>query len=58
MQETILKILLDKCTTAVAAIAIGKGKNSAKAGINNVPKPNPEKKVKADTKIATLQMNK
>jgi hypothetical protein len=33
-------------TTAVDATATGKGKKSAKAGINKVPNPNPENKVR------------
>lgn len=48
-----LKILLAKCTTAVAAMANGTGKNSANTGIRMVPRPNPEKSVTPDVSSAT-----
>jgi hypothetical protein len=51
-----LNILFARWTTAVAAIATGKGKNNAKAGISTVPSPKPENNVKADTITATRQM--
>lgn len=41
-----LKRLLAKCTTPVNATATSTGKNKANTGINTVPSPNPEKKVK------------
>src|SRR4030042_2338065 len=50
-----LKILLARCTTAVAAIAIGTEKNRAKAGMSTVPRPKPENNVSADTSTATRQ---
>src|SRR5271157_1692402 len=54
--KTTLNKLLTRCTTAVAATAVLIGKKSAKAGISRVPSPNPEKRVRADTTIATVQM--
>jgi len=49
-----LKILFAKCTTAVAAIATGIGKNKANAGINIVPRPKPENRVSAETTNAVI----
>jgi hypothetical protein len=48
-----LNRLLERWTTAVAAIATGKGKNTANTGVSIVPRPNPENKVKPDAIIAT-----
>ena len=46
-------MLFAKCTTAVAPMATGKSKNKLNTGSNRVPKPNPEKKVKADPNKTT-----
>src|SRR3990167_7732375 len=51
-----LKILLAKCTTAVAAIASGSGKNNAKTGISTVPRPKPEKSVRPEMSSAETQI--
>ena len=48
-----LKILFKKCTMAVNAMATSIGKNNAKAGSNNVPKPKPEKSVSAEANKET-----
>ena len=53
-----LKILLKKWTTPVNAIASSIGKNKAKTGINMVPNPKPEKKVRMEVKNATRQIIK
>jgi hypothetical protein len=37
-------------------MAISIGKNTAKTGINIVPRPKPEKKVKMDVRNATTQI--
>ena len=42
-----LKMLLAKCTAAVAAIASGTGKNSANTGTRTVSRPKPEKSVRS-----------
>src|SRR5262245_42706188 len=50
-----LKRLFARCTTAVAATAMGNGKKIANAGSSNVPSPNPVKSVRsAATAAATL----
>ena len=41
------------CTTAVAAMATSVGKKSKNAGSNNVPNPNPEKKLRKAPANAT-----
>jgi hypothetical protein len=51
--RTSLKPLLARCTTAVAAMATGTGKNNAKTGISTVPRPNPENRVTPDMTNAT-----
>jgi len=50
--------LFSKCTTPVKAIAISKGKKSAKTGIRIVPNPKPEKKVSSDAKNAAKQIKR
>ena len=54
----ILKRLFSKCTTPVKAIAISKGKKSAKTGIRIVPSPKPEKKVSSDARNAAKQIKR
>jgi hypothetical protein len=43
---------------AVAATATSIGKNRAKAGMSNVPNPNPEKRVNPETVNATAHIIK
>ena len=45
-----LNKLLRRWTIAVRAMAVSIGKNKAKKGINNVPRPKPEKRVNAEIK--------
>ena len=47
-----LKILLDKCTTPVSAMAISMGKKNTNTGVSIVASPNPEKKVRAEANTA------
>lgn len=55
--NTILKRLLQKCTTPVSATAISTGKKMANTGAKIVPSPNPEKKVRmAAAKAASVMM--
>jgi hypothetical protein len=51
-----LKILLKKCTTPVKAMASSTGKNTINTGVNIVPKPKPEKKVRIETRKATTEI--
>lgn len=44
---------LEKCTIPVIPMANSTGKKAIKTGVNKVPKPNPEKKVKTDAPNAT-----
>ena len=53
-----LKILLEKCTNPVYAIAISVGKKIIITGVRIVPNPKPEKKVSiAAPKVTTDTMN-
>ena len=52
-----LKRLFARCTTAVAAMAVGTGKNTAKAGMSKVPRPNPEKRVSPETTSAVTPIS-
>lgn len=54
--KTSLKTLLKKCTTPVNAIARSTGKKIIKTGVNNVPNPNPEKKVRIAIKNAAIEI--
>jgi hypothetical protein len=51
-----LKILLRKCTTAVKAIDNSTGKKIANTGVNIVPNPKPEKRVRAEAIRATAHI--
>jgi hypothetical protein len=51
-----LKILFEKCTTPVSAIANSTGKKTINTGVRIVPNPNPEKKVRMAAKKATNGM--
>ncbi len=42
----------------VSPIAISIGKKKTKTGVNSVPNPNPEKKVRIDAKNATMDMRR
>ena len=42
---------------AVAAMAVSTGKNSAKTGVSNVPRPNPETNVRAEATKAATEMS-
>lgn len=53
-----LNILLSKCTIAVMAIAIGTGKKMDNTGINIVPSPKPENKVRPEAKNVVAQIQK
>jgi hypothetical protein len=51
-----LNRLFKKWTIPVRPIAISIGKNSINAGVRIVPRPKPEKKVRTETKKATIGM--
>ena len=51
-----LKMLLKKWTIPVKAMANSTGKNNIKTGVNKVPNPKPEKKVRMAVKNATIDM--
>lgn len=51
-----LNKLLAKCTNPHNPIAISTGKNNIKTGVNKVPNPKPEKKVRMAVKKATIDM--
>jgi hypothetical protein len=50
-----LNTLLAKCTNPHKPIAISTGKNNMKTGVNNVPNPKPEKKVRIAVKRLLLK---
>jgi hypothetical protein len=51
-----LNKLFAKCTMPHNPIAISTGKKSIKTGVNRVPNPNPEKKVKMAVKNTVIDM--
>ncbi len=51
-----LNKLLAKCTNPHKPIAISTGKNNMKTGVNKVPNPKPEKKVRIAVKKATIEI--